>query len=285
MIYLKQFRFPTWKDEDYFIGDACDPKRNAFLGDKRSDYYFHHFYPFRVLSEKDLCEVEFAPITIFHGGNGTGKSTALNVISEAVKAHRGTPYNTSCWMSHYIKLCSFEVEAEWKKDLGSITHVMTSDEVFKTMLENRMTEEQRLRKSEILRNTTNRKTSLNRFLSEMSGNIQRGYSNGESGMMYLAEQINEPGLYLLDEPENSLSSEYQEKLAQLINYTAGQNSSQFIIATHSPCFLSIPHAKIYDLDNNPAKVSRWWELENMQSLYRLFKKYDKWFENNANCER
>ena len=97
-------------------------------------------------------------------------------------------------------------------------------------------------------------------------------------MMYLAEQVQKPGLYLLDEPENSLSGEYQEKLSHLINYTAGQCDSQFIIATHSPYFLSIPKAKIYDLDSNPAKVSKWWELDNMQSYYQLFIKYGYEFE-------
>lgn len=51
-----------------------------------------------------------------------------------------------------------------------------------------------------------------------------------------------------------------------------------IIATHSPYFLSIPNAKIYDLDSNPAKVSKWWELDNMQSYYQLFMKYGQEFE-------
>ena len=37
----------------------------------------------------------------------------------------------------------------------------------------------------------------------------REHSNGESAIKYFTEKIGEGGLYLLDEPENSLSPEKQ----------------------------------------------------------------------------
>ena len=39
-------------------------------------------YPHSVMAEKNLGRVEFAPVTIFYGGNGSGKSTVLNVIAQ-----------------------------------------------------------------------------------------------------------------------------------------------------------------------------------------------------------
>ena len=36
-------------------------------------------YPHSVMAEKNLGRVEFAPITIFYGGNGSGKSTVCHI--------------------------------------------------------------------------------------------------------------------------------------------------------------------------------------------------------------
>lgn len=74
-------------------------------------------------------------------------------------------------------------------------------------------------------------------------------SNGESAFQYFVQRIRENALYLLDEPENSLSSERQLELAQYIEHSARFYHCQFIIATHSPFVLSIKNAKIYNLDS------------------------------------
>ena len=110
------------------------------------------------------------------------------------------------------------------------------------------------------------------------GPIERGYSNGENSMMYLAEEIQQEGLYLLDEPENSLSPKFQKGLAEIISFSEKRCCAQFIIATHSPFLLAIPNAKIYNLDENPVTVSKMWELENMREYYDLFESYSDKFE-------
>ena len=46
-------------------------------------------------------------------------------------------------------------------------------------------------------------------------NNVREYSNGESAFLYFTEKIGEDGLYLLDEPENSLS---QKRQMELVNF-------------------------------------------------------------------
>jgi predicted ATPase len=52
---------------------------------------------------------------------------------------------------------------------------------------------------------------------------------------------------------------------------------QFIISTHSSFLLSLHGAKIYDLDENPVRVKRWTELENVRTYYEFFKEHDKEF--------
>ena len=79
-------------------------------------------------------------------------------------------------------------------------------------------------------------------------------------------------LYLLDEPEVSLSPANQVLLAEEINRLSRFLGCQFIIATHSPFMLGTLDAKIYDLDSDDYKVSRWSELENVRYFYEFFRK-------------
>ena len=86
------------------------------------------------------------------------------------------------------------------------------------------------------------------------------------------------GLYLLDEPENSLSAQRQIELVAFIEDMTRYEHCQFVIATHSPFVLSIKEAKIYDLDQKPVDVRRWTQLENVQTYYRFFQMHQEAFE-------
>lgn len=89
-------------------------------------------------------------------------------------------------------------------------------------------------------------------------------------MHHFLQRIEEDGLYFLDEPENSLSVEMQIQLAEFIAATARATRSQFVIATHSPIFLSMRGAKIYNLDDYPVSVCKWTELPNVRKFYDFF---------------
>lgn len=101
----------------------------------------------------------------------------------------------------------------------------------------------------------------------------RGYSNGESAFLYFTEKIEKNGLYLLDEPENSLSPMRQMELMRFIEDSARFFGCQFIISTHSPFLLAMNGAKIYDLDENPVQVKKWTELDNVRTYYEFFNKH------------
>lgn len=95
-------------------------------------------------------------------------------------------------------------------------------------------------------------------------------------MVYMSQILQDEGLYLLDEPENSLSAAMQADFADLLVYMA-KNNSQIIMSTHSPFLLSIPFAKIYNLDNG-ASVSRFEELESSKLYFKLFDRMRNKFE-------
>ena len=102
-------------------------------------------------------------------------------------------------------------------------------------------------------------------------------SNGEKALEYFKEHVYGDNLYLLDEPENSMAPTFQKELARIIALLAYRLDSQFIIATHSPFMLSIEGAKIYDLDSHPVSIKPWYQLQNMQEYYNLFRRFGKYF--------
>ena len=97
-------------------------------------------------------------------------------------------------------------------------------------------------------------------------------------MQILEDTIKPDTLYLLDEPEVSLSPQNQVKLAQEINKMSRYLGVQFIIATHSPFMLGILDVKIYNLDTLDYKVQKWSELENVKYFYEFFKIRESGFE-------
>ena len=119
-------------------------------------------------------------------------------------------------------------------------------------------------------NNARRKTQSQFIRSELMDNV-REYSNGESAFLYFTEKVTENALFLLDEPENSLSPAKQQELVKFIEDSARFFGCQFVIATHSPFVLAIRGAKIYDLDEEPVDVKRWTELENVRAYYDFFK--------------
>lgn len=285
MIYLSHFQFPDIEREYDFI-----------LSQKRTCY--DTYYPFQILSKHRLVMLDFEPVTILYGGNGSGKTTALNVIAEKLNLKRDSLYNRSSFFEDYTALCGYEAEGGPPAE----GRIITSDDVFDFMLNLRslnagidrkretlfddyldakysrfqmrsLDDYERLKKVNLARSNTQSK-----FVRKSLMDNVREHSNGESAFLYFSEKIRENGLYLLDEPENSLSPGKQQELLKFLEDSMRFYGCQFIIATHSPFLLSMKGAKIYDLDEEIVDVKRWYELENVREYYAFFKKHEREFE-------
>ena len=284
MIYLETFIFPDENTEYRFI-----------LDEKRTCY--DSFYPFMILSRNRFERIDFEPITILYGGNGSGKSTALNVIAEKLGINRDSVFNKSNFYSDYVNLCEIYIEEEIPEN----SRIITSDDVFDYMLNvrninegidlkrNKLFEEyldtkyssfqmrsleeyEQLKKVNYIRSTTQSKFIRGNLMDNV-----REYSNGENAFRYFYEKVEENGLYILDEPENSLSPKRQIELIKYIEDCARFLNCQFIISTHSPFILGMKGAKIYDLDDDPVDVKKWTELENVCTYYEFFKEREDEF--------
>ena len=284
MIYLRSFTFPDG-DREF---DYC-------MGIKRKCYT--SYYPFRVLSQRRLERIDFEPVTILCGSNGSGKSTALQVIARKAGLQRESPYNRTGFFDDYVSLC--------RMDAGEIppgSRVLASDDVFDRMIAVRELNDGidsrredvfeaymeakhghvQLRSMEdyasLKRQNQARRQTQSRFVREELGMNVCTFSNGENAFKAFTGEIGEDALYLLDEPENSLSPRRAQELAQFIEDSARFMGCQFVIATHSPFVLAIRGAKIVDLDSDPVTVRRWTELPSVRETYAFFERHRAAFE-------
>lgn len=284
MVYLSVFTFPN-EDMEF----------DFFMKVKRTCYDV--FYPFKVLSRHGFERIDFEPVTILYGGNGSGKSTALNVIAEKLGIKRDSIYNKSNFYPDYIHMCGMQLKAEIPEN----SRIITSDDVFDYMLNIRnlnegidqkrdklfeeyldakyshfqmksLSDYEELKKVNMARSKTQSRFVRKRLMANV-----REYSNGESAFLYFTEKIGEDGLYILDEPENSLSPKRQMELMKFIEEAVRFWGCQFIISTHSPFLLALRGAKIYDLDESPVDVKQWTKLENVRTYYEFFKRYKNEF--------
>lgn len=280
MVYLKTFRLPS-------LGDEAD----FFKGVSRTCY--DSFYPFGVFGNREVPAFVFEPVTILYGGNGSGKSTVLSTIAEKLMLKRNSPFNSSPFFPDYLKKCHGTKAAKSGMAIENGC-LLTSDDVFDYLLSvrdlNNGLDEHR---EDLLAEYSQRKyadfhfssmqdyedlkaingarrKSGSRYVRENQMDNVPEQSNGESALAFFTETIRENALYLLDEPENSLSPENQRKLASFLADSARFYGCQFIIATHSPFLLAIPKAKIYNLDADPVIPAKWTELPGVRSFFDFF---------------
>lgn len=287
-IYLKNFRLASIDMEE------------------RDEHLKCREYPYGIFPFKKLKGIEFSDITMFYGSNGSGKSTLLNLIAEKLNLPRETPFNSSDRFHEYVnKMCSYENSFDdegYNIDIPKGSKIISSDDIFNHVINIRydnikINKQKEAAKNKFmgakfgsvkfdsfdkyealkLQNDARQKT-MTEFVRERGGTNIKMNSNGESALSYFDKQFESGKLYLLDEPENSLSPIFQIKLIRLIIESSYYCNCQFIIATHSPFLLSIDGAKIYDLDTVPASTKDWYELENVKIYYEFFKDNEKLFK-------
>lgn len=289
MIYLKTFNLLNQRQEHDIMYGTADINENV--------------YPLKLFPYKEFENIEFEPITIFYGGNGSGKTTILNIISDTIKASKRNIVKRNNIFNTYIGCCANRFELIHQSECKSIKFI-SSDDVFDCLLDlrainsgvNRRKDDLikeyneykytpgsdlnlALEQYEELKNKVdaNRMTVSKYVRTRLRNNTINQESNGETALDFWQREIEEDSLYIIDEPENSLSAENQLKLKTFIEESARFYNCQFIIATHSPFLLSLKDAKIYDLDSVPVKVKKWTELENVKVYNDFFREHSDEF--------
>lgn len=304
MVYLDKFVIPSEELEEEIILERMAQNGGAYG-------YIDNSYPCGLFSKKALSQIDFEPLTILYGGNGSGKSTLLNLIAQKIGLKRIAPFNSSELFDLYLDKCKYALGYDDEGFLLNIpngSRIITSDDIFDYMLTVRANNSEifenieRVRKEEygklkfgetikmrgmedyeqLRLQVLSRKKSVSRrkFIRMTVGEEVKLNSNGETALQYFIDKLKNDTLYCLDEPENSLSPKLQLELVEMLLRMSRYCGCQLIIATHSPFILSIPGAKIYDLDSTPVSLKKWWELENVLTYYDFFKQHKDLFEKN-----
>lgn len=282
-MYLKSLHLTSAIREIEFIRDLT---RTCYNG----------VYPYKIFPEKDLSEIHFEPITIFYGGNGSGKTTLLNILAELTQVTRHSAFSKSAFFKDYLRDCTLIAN-----EIPPASQILTSDDVSDFLLNIRyLNDGIDIRRNELFEEYLDRKyhhhqlrsmaeyddwkesydaknLSQSQFVKNRLMRTVDMQSNGETAMRYYVERIDENALYLIDEPENSLSATLQIELSDYIYKSARFFGCQFVISTHSPFFLSMPGAKIYNLDLFPVQTCKWTELKNVKAYYNFFKEHEAEF--------
>ncbi|MDF2512463.1 MAG: hypothetical protein K0S04_2329 [Herbinix sp.] len=254
-----------------------------------------NIYPYHVFAKKEDRHIRFDHITIFYGGNASGKSTLLNIMAntlglEGKEYATCNKYGRERYFERFIRECSYVLgEDEEGNSYQSIPvgsrYVKSEDILYEIK---KIQQETVLQEGYIYEQV--RKGMSKQQKEELTGSkkmwneieilkfAQEKYSNGETTLQMLLDYLRPDALYLLDEPEVSLSPTNQVLLAQEINTLARFLNCQFIISTHSPFLLGTLNARIYNLDGRDFDTVTWTELENVLFYYKFFKDREKEFK-------
>jgi predicted ATPase len=197
--------------------------------------------------EQMFCEgLELPPgLTVLVGENGTGKSTVMEILAEACGLN---PQGGS-------------VQAKLFQTRGSEPGLGAQLIVERGAV--------RPHWSYFLRADTMH--GLYTYLENNPGQRQERFhelSHGEGFLEILRTRVNQPGLYLMDEPDAPLSFTASLGLVALLHDLV-QAGSQAIVATHSPLVAAVPGAHILELGDWGMRAARWEEL-HLVGAWRRF---------------
>lgn len=198
-------------------------------------------YPFDIPAVRDLPGIEFHPnVTFFVGENGSGKSTVLEALALALGfGPEGGTRNVQFATTRSVSNLHDALRLARGTPKPSDGYFLRAESFF------------------------NVATYMDQvdYLGGYGDRSLHQRSHGEAFMSLLVDKLRGDGLYLFDEPEAALSPSRQLAALCAIHQLVLQ-SSQFIIATHSPILLSYPNARIVQFDGAGLSQVRYEDTEH-----------------------
>lgn len=235
-------------------------------------------YPFSLPMVQAMDKLSFeAPVTLFVGDNGSGKSTILEAIAAAIGSvtvgaitvDDDPSLQPARALGRTIR-CSWSVKTKKGFFLRSEDFLNFARQMSKTrqeMVERLAEIEEEYKDRSIFAQNQARMAYLN-SISEMDryyGKDLDARSHGESFLKLFQSRFIPGGLYLLDEPETPLSPMKQLSFISMLKDMVAEGS-QFIIVTHSPILMAFPGAVIYNFDVLPIEKVAYDDLEHVNLM-------------------
>jgi predicted ATPase len=239
-------------------------------GDADPDAFPFFLPAIRTLSTLDLS----APITLFAGDNGTGKSTlleALAISAEVYAIGMDAPADDPTLAPQQALARTLRLAWSRRTRRGFF---MRSEDAFGYVRRSARDDARIAREKSEARGVATPELTASgalhldeQYIPDWLAKYDTR-SHGESYMDIFTTKVHAGGVYILDEPEAPLSPERQIELVRLI-LRASKNDAQFVIATHSPILLACPGAQIYSFDQTPIAAASYDDVKSVR-LVRSF---------------
>ncbi len=207
-------------------------------------------FPFDVPAVAAIDELDLdTPITLLAGDNGTGKSTIVEAIAEA------------------LGFAAEGGELERSGELPAVPRNVLGDNLAPVLSDTKPHNGYFLR-AESFFNVASFVDSEGIFAPDLSlygGVPLHQQSHGQSFLALAANRFGGESLYVLDEPEAALSVSGALALVAIV-VRAAAAGAQFVIATHSPILLATPGARIYELDERGLAACAYDDLDTVRLM-------------------
>ncbi|MBE6881601.1 MAG: ABC transporter ATP-binding protein [Ruminococcaceae bacterium] len=224
-------------------------------GEIDKESYIAELPAVKFLAEGGKIDIS-APVTVFVGENGTGKSTLLEGIAVAFGFNpeggsRNFDFSTAATHSGLFKHISFAKRA-YPKDGFFL-------------------------RAESFYNVATYIDSIDDgdFIKGYGGVSLHEQSHGESFLSLALNRFRGRGLYILDEPEAALSPQSIMTLIAQMGRLTKEEDSQFIIATHSPMIMAFPGARVYEFSEEGIEEKDYRETEHFQLMKSFMQNPDR----------
>lgn len=212
-------------------------------------------FPWNLPLIKNFEELVFEKnISYFVGENGSGKSTVL----EAIAAYAEVPLAGSFSLEEDTSLAAsnelseyMRIQFEDKTRHGFFVRAEDFIGFARNIKRQIKALDDEIADIKVTWTGGDMSLALGAIEGEKQELIQR-YSNdleamshGEGFLKFFTSRITAKGLYLIDEPEAALSPTRQLSLLTLMMDKIKKTDSHFIIATHSPIFMSVPDSEVF----------------------------------------
>lgn len=236
-----------------------------------------HPYPYDVPAVKYAKHIDVSnQITFLIGENGCGKSTLLEAIAYRLQLPHidGYGYQKKCFDAARKLVRDLELEWAIERSVGFFFRTEDFGDYLNSVHRNDINLHNQMGDLEDVPDhiIQDMKDSANFQLH----NVRRDYgqeldafSHGEAYMHIMHQKVNQRGIYLLDEPEASLSPAKQLAFIYFLQNHLKQFNSQFIIATHSPMLMAYTDASIYQVTGEAMQKTALEDTEHY-SITKMF---------------
>jgi predicted ATPase len=205
------------------------------LGLRKEPALWGSGFPFDVPAVDAVEDLRLdAPVTLLAGDNGTGKSTLVEAMAEAI----GFPAQGG--------------ELERPGELPAVPRPVLGGALEPLLSPTRPRNGYFLRAESFFNVAAYIGSDVDEFAPDLSlyGDVPlHEQSHGQSFLALASNRFGGEGIYILDEPEAALSVSGALALLSIVT-RAARAGAQFIVATHSPILLACPDARIYELDES-----------------------------------